>query len=106
MTDRLDDVRDHYQADGLTERLKSALAALGSADQRLTPEQLGGLDQFHTRGLTATAELAELAEIAAGMSVLDIGAGVGGPARFSPRPMAVRSRASISASPSSKPRAI
>jgi sarcosine/dimethylglycine N-methyltransferase len=82
MTDRLDEVRDHYQAAGLTERLKSALAALGPADQRLTPEQLGGLDQFHTRGLAATAELAELAEIAAGMSALDIGAGVGGPARF------------------------
>jgi sarcosine/dimethylglycine N-methyltransferase len=82
MTDRLDDVRDHYQAAGLTERLKGALAALGHGDQRLTPEQLSALDQFHTRGLAATAELAELARIAAGMSVLDIGAGVGGPARF------------------------
>ena len=30
MTDAIDDVRDHYRATGLTERLKSALAtALG-----------------------------------------------------------------------------
>ncbi|MGA7998714.1 MAG: class I SAM-dependent methyltransferase [Bradyrhizobium sp.] len=82
MTDILDDVRDHYRATGLTERLKTALMALGSEDQRLTPEQLGALDQFHTRGLAATAELAKLAGISADMSVLDVGSGVGGPARF------------------------
>jgi SAM-dependent methyltransferase len=79
MTDVLDDVRDHYRATGLIERLKTAL---GSDDQRLTPHQLGALDQFHTRGLAATAELAKLAGITADMSVLDVGSGVGGPARF------------------------
>ncbi|WFU09231.1 methyltransferase domain-containing protein [Rhizobium sp. CB3090] len=82
MTDNLDGVRDHYHAIGLTERLKAALAILGPEDQRLTPRQLGALDQFHTRGLAATAELGELAEISADMSVLDVGSGVGGPARF------------------------
>ena len=82
MADVLDDVRDHYRATGLTERLKTALTALGPEDQRLTPEQLGALDQFHTRGLAATAELAKLAGITADMSVLDVGSGVGGPARF------------------------
>ncbi len=82
MTDVLDRVRDHYRATGLTERLKTTLAGFGPEDQRLTPEQLGALDQFHTRGLAATAELAELTGITADMSVLDIGSGVGGPARF------------------------
>ena len=82
MTDVPDGVRDHYRATGLTERLKTALAALGPQDQLLTPQQLGTLDQFHTRGLAATAELAKLAGITADMSVLDIGSGVGGPARF------------------------
>jgi sarcosine/dimethylglycine N-methyltransferase len=82
MTDEFDDVRDHYRATGLTERLTTALAAFGPRDQRLTPEQLGALDQFHTRGLAATAELARLAGITADMSVLDVGSGVGGPARF------------------------
>jgi SAM-dependent methyltransferase len=82
MTDVLDDVRDHYRATGLTERLKAALAVFGSEDQRLTPQQLAALDQFHTRGLAATAELAQLAGIASGMAVLDVGSGVGGPARF------------------------
>ena len=82
MTDVLDGVRDHYRTTGLTERLKAALAALGPEDQQLTPQQLGALDQFHTRGLAATAELAKLAGITADMSVLDVGSGVGGPARF------------------------
>ena len=82
MTVVLDLVRDHYRAAGLTERLKTALMAFGPADQRLTPRQLAGLDQFHTRGLAATADLARLAGITAEMSVLDVGSGVGGPARF------------------------
>ncbi|WP_095198002.1 class I SAM-dependent methyltransferase [Mesorhizobium carmichaelinearum] len=82
MTDELDGVRDHYRATGLTERLKTVLAALGPEDRLLTPQQLGTLDQFHTRGLAATAELAQLAGIAAGMSILDVGSGIGGPARF------------------------
>ncbi len=82
MIDVLDSVRDHYRATGLTERLKAALTALGPEDQRLTPEQLGVLDQFHTRGLAATAQLAKLVGITADMSVLDVGSGVGGPARY------------------------
>ena len=81
MTDVLDGVRNHYRAIGLTERLKTALAALGPEEQRLTPQQLGALDQFHTRGLAATADLARLAGITADMTVLDVGSGVGGPAR-------------------------
>jgi ubiquinone/menaquinone biosynthesis C-methylase UbiE len=82
MTDVLEGVREHYRATGLTARLKTALAAFGPDDQRLAPQQLAGLDQFHTRGLAATVELARLAGIAAEMAVLDIGSGIGGPARF------------------------
>jgi hypothetical protein len=75
MTDVLDGVRDHYRATGLTEPLKTALMALGPEDQRLTAEQLGALDQFHTRGLAATAELANLTGISTDTSVLDVGSG-------------------------------
>jgi sarcosine/dimethylglycine N-methyltransferase len=82
MIDAVDGVRDHYRATGLAERLKTALTALGPEDQPLTPQQLAALDQFHTRGLAATAQLAELVGITADMSVLDVGSGVGGPARY------------------------
>jgi sarcosine/dimethylglycine N-methyltransferase len=82
MTDTLDGVRAHYRATGLTEGLKTALAVFGPEDQRLLPQQLAALDHFHTRGLAATADLAKLAGITADMAVLDVGSGVGGPARF------------------------
>jgi sarcosine/dimethylglycine N-methyltransferase len=82
MTDVVDGVRDHYRATGLIERPKAAYTAFGREDQLLTPQQLAPLDQFHTRGLAATAELAKAAGITADMSVLDVGSGVGGPARF------------------------
>ena len=82
MSDELEGVRDHYGASGLAERLRAVLNVLGPEHQRLLPQQLAGLDQFHTRGLAATAELAALAGITAEMSVLDVGSGIGGPARF------------------------
>jgi sarcosine/dimethylglycine N-methyltransferase len=82
MTDALEGVRNHYRATGLTERLKTALAVFGPEDQRLTPQQLAALDHFHTGGVAATSELARLAGITADTSVLDVGSGVGGPARF------------------------
>src|SRR6202008_1615005 len=81
MSASLDEVSDHYGATGLTARLKAALAVFGAEDQRLAPQQLSALDQFHTRGLAATAELAKLTGITADTSVLDIGSGIGGPAR-------------------------
>ena len=81
MTD-LDHVRSHYGTESLIDRLKAALIVFGPEDQPLTPEQLAPLDQFHTLGLKATADLAELAAIEAADTVLDIGSGLGGPARF------------------------
>jgi SAM-dependent methyltransferase len=56
--------------------------AFGAEDRPLTPQQLAPLDQFHTRGLAATAEIANPVGITPDMSVLDVGSGVGGPARF------------------------
>lgn len=82
MTDVLDRVRDHYGAPDLVARLEAALTLIGPEDQKLTPQQLAPLDQFHTRGLEATAELASMADVTARSLVLDVGSGVGGPARF------------------------
>ena len=82
VSDELDGVRAHYGATGLADRLKTTLGVLGAEGEALQPQQLASLDQFHTRGLAATAELATLAGITAEASVLDVGSGVGGPARF------------------------
>jgi len=72
MTDALDGVRDHYRTTDLTERPKIALTVFGAEDQPLTPQQSRTLEHFHTRGLAATADLAQLAGISADMSVLDV----------------------------------
>jgi sarcosine/dimethylglycine N-methyltransferase len=81
MTDVLDQIRDHYGVVGLAARLKAALAGLAPEEQRLTARQLAPVDQFHTRGYPATLELAKLADLTAASLVLDIGSGIGGPAR-------------------------
>ena len=72
MTGALDGVREHYRATGLTGQLKIALTVPGPEDRPLTPRKLGVLGHFYTRGLAATADLAQLAGISADMSVLDV----------------------------------
>ena len=51
-------------------------------EERISPEQLGALDHFHTGGLRASRELLELAQIRAEDRVLDVGAGLAGAARM------------------------
>ena len=48
----------------------------------LTVEDLAPVDHFHARGFRATRALADRLPIAAGQRLLDIGCGVGGPARY------------------------
>ncbi len=82
MTDMNVKVREHYSATGLTGRIKAALAAIAPESQTLTITQLAPFDQFHTRGILATAELASAAGLDPSSRVLDVGCGVGGPARY------------------------
>jgi sarcosine/dimethylglycine N-methyltransferase len=73
----------HYSASGIEERILAGLREAGlNPEQRLTPEELGALDHFHTGGVQASRELQELAQIQAGDCVLDIGAGLAGCARL------------------------
>jgi SAM-dependent methyltransferase len=58
-----------------------ALRAAGREVDPLDPDDLAGLDEFHGLGRAATLTLAELAGISEGERVLDVGAGIGGPAR-------------------------
>ena len=73
----------HYSARDIEARILAAIRAAGlNPDQRLSPEELGGLDHFHTGGLGASRVLQELAKIRAEDRILDIGAGLAGPARI------------------------
>lgn len=75
-------VREHYSPSNLTARIIGLLADLAPGEERLTVDQLAPLDQFHTRGLAATSDLAGLADIDGQTEVLDLGSGLGGPARY------------------------
>lgn len=74
-------VGEHYGRGGLSGKILAALRAVGKDPKALTTDDLAPIDQFHTRGRAATLELARLAGITAGMRVLDVGGGLGGPAR-------------------------
>jgi SAM-dependent methyltransferase len=74
-------VSDHYGRGDLGQVIVAALRAAGKNPDALTVEDLAPLDQLHIRGKEATLELARLAGLTPGMLVLDVGGGIGGPAR-------------------------
>jgi SAM-dependent methyltransferase len=76
------DVAEHYGTGSLLERVKAALERAGLGEGPIAWSDLAGLDQFHVRGLAATQELAQALDITPGARLLDIGSGLGGPARF------------------------
>lgn len=65
----------------LLHALESELADKPS-DYRFTAAELGMIDQIHTRGYAATVDFARAVGITQDMYVLDLGAGLGGPARY------------------------
>ena len=75
-------VQRHYTRPSLYGRIVSALEQAGKDLAQIAPDDLAPVDEFHTRGRPATIELARLARVSAGEKVLDVGSGLGGPARF------------------------
>ncbi len=79
-------IEDHYARSGsgsaIVARIIVALRAHAGADVAITPETLAPIDHLHGRGALATEELVALLEPRAGETILDIGSGLGGPARW------------------------
>jgi SAM-dependent methyltransferase len=76
-------LQTHYSARDIEDRILAALRKAGlNPAQRLSPVTLGALDHFHTGGFRASLALQALAQIQAQDRVLDIGAGLAGPARM------------------------
>src|SRR2546426_9889755 len=74
-------INDYWGRDGLGQAILNALAATGKNLDALTIDDLAPADQFHGGGKAATARLARLAGLSPGTRALDVGGGVGGPAR-------------------------
>jgi ubiquinone/menaquinone biosynthesis C-methylase UbiE len=75
-------VTQHYRHGALEEALLKGLAAAGKDLDKLTPDDLAPGDEFHIGGRQATVDLAAEFKPAAGTHLLDIGSGLGGPARY------------------------
>jgi SAM-dependent methyltransferase len=83
----------YYDGPDIVAPLQDALAAAGLDPDALDVDDLAPLDEFHAFGRAATVALAEIAGVARGERVLDVGAGIGGPARV----LAARYGASVTA---------
>ena len=75
-------VAGHYGRVRLEELIAVAVAREGNDPDKLAAGDLAAVDEFHLGGLEATQELARQMELRAGLRLLDVGSGIGGPARY------------------------
>jgi len=76
------DITAHYTRVDLLSRLDAMLRDDGVEPERATATELAPYDQFHGRGIEATEELGAALAPKAGDRILDVGSGLGGPARW------------------------
>lgn len=74
-------VAKHYTHGSLLKTFLDALEQMGKDPERFTAQDLATGDELHLGWLPATVALAQDLGLAPGMHVLDVGSGLGGPAR-------------------------
>jgi ubiquinone/menaquinone biosynthesis C-methylase UbiE len=72
----------HYAQSDLTRTVLEALRAAGKNPDALDAADLSPVDEFHTGWAPQTVEMAKTLDLAPGVAVLDVGSGIGGPARY------------------------
>lgn len=72
----------HYERGDLEPAILAAAAAAGKQADALTAADLAPVDEYHTGGRQATADFAAEIGFPAGAHLLDVGCGIGGPARY------------------------
>ena len=77
----LQTVKEHWNHNNLGQAILDSLAVSGKPLDALTLDDLAPFDQFHGGGKWFTLRLAHLANLKPGIKVLDVGGGLGGPAR-------------------------
>lgn len=79
---RGDQVEGQYARGDIWGQIETAIREAGGDPDRVSLDDLAPLEEFHIGGRRASIELAEMAALKPGVRVLDVGAGLGGPARF------------------------
>lgn len=74
-------IADIYGRPDLERTIVTAFEQAGKDTDQLTRNDIKSFDEFHIKGRDATRELAGLAGLRRDNQVLDVGSGVGGPAR-------------------------
>ncbi|MDX2203537.1 MAG: class I SAM-dependent methyltransferase [Hyphomicrobiaceae bacterium] len=74
-------VQKHYAHGALIDAVDASLRALGKDPARLHVGDLVQIDELHIGGHPATADLIARCAFAQGARILDVGSGMGGPAR-------------------------
>ena len=75
-------INRYYGISGIFDSILDALESSGKDIHALKPEDLAPVDEFHTRGKESTIEIANLVQLQPHHSVLDVGCGLGGSARY------------------------
>jgi SAM-dependent methyltransferase len=75
-------VSEHYTHGTLLEAIRQGVAKLGKTEADVTLEDLGPVEEFHIGGRQASADFLDQLDLQPDDSVLDVGCGLGGVARF------------------------
>ncbi|HEY8189834.1 MAG TPA: class I SAM-dependent methyltransferase [Micavibrio sp.] len=73
---------DHYSRGSLEQSIMAALQSAGRDIGKLSVDDLAPFDEFHIGGRAATAHLMAYLQFQPHHHILDIGCGIGGPARY------------------------
>lgn len=84
------EVAAHYRVPDLVAAIRAGLAKLGKSPDNVTLEDLAPVEEFHIGGRPATKDVLDQLRLQPGQHLLDIGSGLGGPARFAASAYGVR----------------
>lgn len=80
----------HYEAHEVLPRIRAGIEALGHDPDNVPADVLKPVDEFHIGGAEATLALLSKLGLRPDMDILDIGCGIGGPARIMARESGAR----------------
>jgi ubiquinone/menaquinone biosynthesis C-methylase UbiE len=80
--DYAEKISTHYAHGNLLAAIKAGLEAQGVTVENASVEDLGPVDEFHIGGRVASAHFLDQLEIKPSQTILDVGCGLGGSARF------------------------